>query len=105
MKELFKRSVFGVYIGDGEIKWEVGMTLIDEIMRRKASGGVGCIVIGDFGEGEVRCPLCWFVASEHAKILFECAVGAFCLAVGLGVVGSREAECGVYDREQFSLKF
>ena len=77
------------------------MTLINEIVRGKPSGGVWRIVVGDFCKCKVGRPLCGFVSCEKAKILFEGAVCSLCLTVCLWVVGRRETECGIDNVEEF----
>ena len=79
-------------IGNGEVKWEVRVALVDEVVGCESSGGMCCVIVRDFGESEIRRPLCGFVASKHAEVLFKGSVSTFGLAVCLWVVGRRKAK-------------
>ena len=61
-------------------------------------------VVCNFGECEVFVPFLWFVVGEELDVLFECAIGAFCLSVCLWVIGCRETECGLELFEEFAPK-
>ena len=44
------------------------------------------IVVGDFSECEVICPLSGFVSCENTEVLLDGSVSAFCLPVCLWVI-------------------
>ena len=57
---------------------------------RDLSRGMGGVIVGEFREREVRCPIILLIISVYAEVLFEDLIDALGLSVGLGVVGGRE---------------
>ena len=101
-KKRFDSSVLRFEIRTGKVKREVGMSLVDEIEGRHTSGGVGKIVVGDFSSSEVFGPRRGVVPSVDTEILFESAIGAFSLAISLGVISGREAKSSFGKGEEFT---
>ena len=50
------------------------------------------------------CAIRWVYGSQIVDVLFECAIGAFCLSVCLWMIGCGEAECCLELFEEFAPK-
>jgi hypothetical protein len=64
------------------------------VKGRVTGRGVGGVVVGGFGNGEVSCPVIMQRVYVRTKDLLNGAVCTLCLAVGLGVVGGGYVEFG-----------
>ena len=99
VEKRFHSSILRFEVGAGKVKRKVSMTLVDKIEGRHTRGGVGKIVISDFGSSKIFRPRRGIVTSIDTKILFESTVSAFSLTISLGVISSRETKSSFSERE------
>ena len=92
VEERFYSSILRLKIRTGEVKREVGMTLVDEIEWRHTSSRVSKIVICNFSGSKIFRPRGRVVSSIDAKVLFKSSIGAFSLSISLWMISSRKAE-------------
>ena len=58
-----------------------------EVKRRLISDGVGAVIMGKFGMGDVVCPRSGITPTEDPKVHFDFLVYPFGFPIRLGVVG------------------
>ena len=104
VEERFYSSILRLKVRTGEVKREVGMTLVDEIEWGYASSRVSKVVISDLSGSEVFRPRRRVVTSIDTKILLESTVSAFSLTISLWMISGREAKSSFGQREEFMLE-
>ena len=74
------------------------METLESEERGNLGRGVRGIVVGEFREGEVGCPVVLLVVDVDTHIRLENLVNSFRLSVGFGVIGGREIRFDLEER-------
>ncbi|GIL46962.1 hypothetical protein Vafri_3824 [Volvox africanus] len=86
--------IFARRVGLGAVDCGGGDGLVSVVGEEGTRTSVRGLVVGGFGDGEVGGPIILHGLDVGAEGLFDGTVGAFGLAVGLGVVGRGDVEGG-----------
>src|SRR5690242_8562026 len=74
--------------------WIGGVSTVAESEGGHLGGGIGSVVAGKFGHGQKGVPVILVVPNKYTKHVLKGAVGLFCLAIGLGIIGNGHCETG-----------